>query len=167
LSRTARCFVTWYPRRYKSFKSLLFRKGTYLVVLANTGIDTNVCHLQANVSCLLSLMSKHTVGPKSIFSAKSIFRDFQCKFKVLNIWLDNPIFLFCFLKMLFKSCCFSGTFSVMAIAPATDNYFGKLFSYSKRAVQLVAELQVSYGGLGNFFFLIELNLKNKRFIRGL
>jgi hypothetical protein len=65
----------------------------------------------------------------------------------------KTIFLVCELKMHFKKLCrFSGTFSAMAITAATDNFFGKLCSYSKRAVHLPPELQVPCGGLGNFFF---------------
>ncbi len=38
-------------------------------------------------------------------------------------------------------------------------YFSKLFSYSKRAVHTLSELQVSYGSLGNFFFSIGPEVK--------
>jgi hypothetical protein len=52
-----------------------------------------------------------------------------------------------------KFVIFSGTFSGDGDFSSYRQILGKLFSHSKRAVHLISELYVSFGGLGNFFFI--------------
>jgi hypothetical protein len=104
-----------------------------------------------------SLCDISTVGAKSIFSTKSIFGEtFKVDLKYLalswetsivyrflsNIFkckTKNPIFFILCVKNGFKNfAVFRAHFLAMAITPAKDNFFGKLFSYSKRAVNLLA-----------------------------